>query len=334
MRRIQSFLISIVMSILLTQAVDPPYQDKTQRITEHQLINRLLQSNGRSQYARLLQREEIQPLLKLYDSNNNFSRPQVLEEHPDIIQDQGKIDKLLRRNDNTYTFDEEDKQLHTHVTELLKRYNNNKRIINNYKNSPAPSATLAGEPQQQNEQKHPEVFKPSTLLSIEQNKKKYDFNPDVPLGPIARQTAPGEYDARFQPYEPDQFYPQSYGFAPEQPRFDPFGENFADPRYHRFRYGFRSPRKLPQRERGNRELFQAEFGPSGRDAYYEHGISPWKGSWRARGPRVIFPTDLVSFREQQEPDFLAGDQSLQELQEPEREPDRGEFSVVELLRER
>lgn len=258
MRKIHSFLMSIVMSILLTQAVDPP---KDEGLTEHQLINRLLQSNGRSQYARLLQREEIQPLLKLYEKSN-FTKPSIPEEEPDIFENQGKIDKLLERSDDP----QNDQQIQRDVEELLRKYTRRTD------------------------------FKPSALLSIEDSTKKYDYPP----------TRPDPFN--FQPYDPQYFSP-----VLEPNRYDPF---YEDPRYHRFRGFYRSPRKLPQRD----------FGPSGREAYFERGISPWKGSWRPeRGPRVIFPTDLVSFRDQQEPDFLLGDQSLQELQEPEKEPDRGKY---------
>ncbi|VEN35159.1 unnamed protein product [Callosobruchus maculatus] len=75
--------------------------------------------------------------------------------------------------------------------------------------------------------------------------------------------------------------------------------------------------RAPRRFRGYRESFNEGpphpyFDPSAR---YHNG-------WTARRPRVIFPTDLVAFRDatnnqEQEPDWLAGDNNLQDIQEPD-----------------
>lgn len=75
-----------------------------------------------------------------------------------------------------------------------------------------------------------------------------------------------------------------------------------------YHYGPSRPRRL----RGFRE-------EAGRE-------QPWQGGWSVRRPRVIFPSDLVAFREPQpeEPDWLAADGSLQDLQEADGR-DRGEY---------
>lgn len=242
MRKINSFL-AIIISILLTQAIDPNYETNIEAI-DHQLINKLLQNKGRSQYAKLLQREEIQPLLKLYEKNN-FTKPKI-DERPKLF-DKEKIDILIRRSDGE---------------------NIQPRI---------PDYTR--------------------------------FKPSNPFTSYQRGTI-GEIDARYQSYEP------RYSVEPfEEPRF-------VDPRVHRYRgyQSFRSPRKIPR----GRELYQDVFAPSGREAFQETGNGPWKNSWRSRGPRVIFPSDLVSFRDPEQ-DLVLGEQNLQDLGDSEKDFERGMF---------
>lgn len=373
MKNINSFL-AIVLSILLAQAVDPPYQTNLEEtlLSDHQLINRLLQSNGRSQYARLLQREEIQPLLKLY-ATNNFTKPEnIKEEQPDVFEDQEKIDLLLRRSDfeDTTTQKEviliqspqfEDRQTSFFPTNANRKdgmtANHDQTNFGSTRNdftrllpSKEFEKSTTNYDRRNDDRRAVVDFKPSVLLSVEDSQetfdistKRYEFasSPEQPIN-IPRQNAIGEIDARFQTYEPTTteslktpFYPNFDRFSPEPPRFEPLSEDprYVDPRFHRFRAypGFRSPRKLPQRDRGNRELYQESFAPSGRDAFLEHGgPGPWKGSWRSRGPRVIFPSDLVSFRDQEQ-DLLLGDQNLQDLQEPERDFERGELFIVKSI---
>lgn len=88
--------------------------------------------------------------------------------------------------------------------------------------------------------------------------------------------------------------------------------------------GYRTPRRF----RGYAEGFQPYFDPSAR----------YQMAWSSRRPRVIFPTDLVAFRDplqsqsqnqnqEQEPDWLAGDNTLQDIQEQDVR-DRGELNCV------
>lgn len=100
--------------------------------------------------------------------------------------------------------------------------------------------------------------------------------------------------------------------------------------------GFRVPRRL----RGYRA--EDSYPQASRDAYYDQPPSRWNGAWiTSRRPRVIFPSDLVTFRDQNaatqdEPDWLAGDNNLQDIQESESVKDRGKdegwlFSIYILI---
>ncbi|XP_056640922.1 uncharacterized protein LOC130447897 [Diorhabda sublineata] len=100
-------------------------------------------------------------------------------------------------------------------------------------------------------------------------------------------------------------------------------------------YYSRSPRlgipileqfRMPRRYRGFREGYsdgqQVHFDPSAR----------YQTVWSSRRPRVIFPTEQVTFRDpiksqDAEPDWLAGDGTLQDLQEQDIR-DRGSDKVV------
>lgn len=58
---------------------------------------------------------------------------------------------------------------------------------------------------------------------------------------------------------------------------------------------------------------------------------PWRGLVYSRRPRVIFPSDLVAFREQNQDDqdYLAGDSNLQDLQQQDTR-DRGEYVTLDI----
>lgn len=129
-------------------------------------------------------------------------------------------------------------------------------------------------------------------------------------------------------YDNTRLYPPHENLPSRQVRFEPSSGYSEDTRYsyHRFRpypkqlQSYRGARKIPSRERGHRELLGE--APSGREPYFDQA---WKNPWRSRGPRVIFPSDLVTFRDQnQEPDFLAGDANLQDIQETDTR-DRGKL---------
>lgn len=135
-------------------------------------------------------------------------------------------------------------------------------------------------------------------------------------------------------YDNSRLYPPQENLPARQVRFEQPSAGYPeDPRYsyHRFRpypkqpQSYRGARKIPSRERGHRELIgdaPSGYSQSGREPYFDQ---TWKNPWRSRGPRVIFPSDLVTFRDQnQEPDFLAGDANLQDLQETDTR-DRGKL---------
>ncbi|KAJ8955767.1 hypothetical protein NQ318_008641, partial [Aromia moschata] len=158
-------------------------------------------------------------------------------------------------------------------------------------------------------------------------------NPDLPRRkPIS---FPGE---RFRPeYEPTGISSEGFdkvGFPSEKTNqhnrpegFEPSGRNSEDSRP-----GYiRTPRpnfpptevtgfRLPRRFRGHREHAEG-FQPTARDPYHDPSAR-YQTAWSSRRPRVIFPTDLVSFRDplqnqnqEQEADWLAGDNNLQDIQE-------------------
>ncbi|KAI4468744.1 transmembrane protease serine [Holotrichia oblita] len=73
-----------------------------------------------------------------------------------------------------------------------------------------------------------------------------------------------------------------------------------------------------------------------RDSFYESKEKDTQVNWRGLGgygrrPRVIFPSDLVAFREnnQEEQDYLAGDSNLQDIQQQDTR-DRG-LHVIQVL---
>lgn len=160
-------------------------------------------------------------------------------------------------------------------------------------------------------------FKPSEKEDFE---SRFSFEPSTASSDVyPSSTVPyyGGYDLN------------AYAVYPEpssRVRFETSAYDDSRLAYHRFRtypkQAYRGTRKIPTRDRGNRDLYSDVYPPSSRDPYYE---SPWKSPWRSRGPRVIFPSDLVTFRDQnqQEPDFLAGDGNLQDLQQDTDSRDRG-----------
>ncbi|KAG5876774.1 hypothetical protein JTB14_038452 [Gonioctena quinquepunctata] len=130
---------------------------------------------------------------------------------------------------------------------------------------------------------------------------------------------PGErYKTGFEPTGGSTDYTDASGFSPK---------NFIKPSTEQL--FSRSPRlsltpldayRTPRRFRGFRDYhsdgFQPYFDPSAR---FQSA-----SAWSSRRPRVIFPSDQVSFRDsvqnpsqEAEPEWLAGDNALQDLQEPD-----------------
>ncbi|XP_023311514.1 uncharacterized protein LOC108913614 [Anoplophora glabripennis] len=88
--------------------------------------------------------------------------------------------------------------------------------------------------------------------------------------------------------------------------------------------------RIPRRFRGFRDPYSEGFQPTAREPYFDPS-SRFHSSWPSRRPRVIFPTDLVAFRDpvqngnqDQEPEWLAGDNSLQDIQEQDTR-DKGAY---------
>lgn len=87
--------------------------------------------------------------------------------------------------------------------------------------------------------------------------------------------------------------------------------------------------RLPRRYRGFRETtYSDSFQP-----YFDNSAR-YQAAWSVRKPRVIFPTDLVAFRDSEqngskdpEPDWLSADNQLQDIQEQDTR-DRGELRQI------
>lgn len=125
-------------------------------------------------------------------------------------------------------------------------------------------------------------------------------------------------------------------------------ENFAQPirvQPNRFLASEAGPAsyRIPRRQRGYREMFFQS--PIYREPFFESHFPSWEGQVGNRRPRVIFPTDLVAFRDtanlvpnpsglsgpsgpsgvDKEPDLLSGDGNLQDIQQQSDNRERGQF---------
>lgn len=358
MNKIHSGIFAIILSIFLIQAIDPPYErnsgpflqqvdikqiafstninekkhlqnepfvisrpqqlfdknSKTKRddapyatfvispyeSTSAEVINKFLRHKGKTDYEKLLEKDLVKPLLKLYQrgtpSTNvsqiaKISKEDRVEDLQALTKDD--LDLLLRnqhlyqqppenphqtrRDDNFATTTDQE-----HIGEILP---------NNYE-EPTQKFTTA--------------TRRNDYLTRQPNYRKiYDLDDFRYRKPIKFSFHP-EFD-------PTSYDAANY-YEPEESR-----KNFA--RHARFTFPTNDNYRFPKRQRGYRDLFS-----DGREARFENGgppqwSSPWTGS---RRPRVIFPSDLVSFREpnQEEPDFLAGDSNLQDIQQSDTR-DRG-----------
>lgn len=157
------------------------------------------------------------------------------------------------------------------------------------------------------------------------SRKSYDFDE------LYRYADPRFRKVRFRPdyaassmgadvFEPVSFPDdQSYRYRDQREAYSASDENrmYARPS----RYNFVSSEasvRFPQRQRY-------------RDGFYESKEkdtkAPWRGLAYGRKPRVIFPSDIVAFREsnQEEPDYLTADSNLQDIQQQDTR-DRGEYT--------
>jgi hypothetical protein len=366
MNKIHSRLLALVLSIFLIQAADPPVQkpaggfiqylpkdenversiernteklkvfhdylvnikndsseketrtenpriDNSDGSANHDAINRFLQRERKTEYEKLLEKDFIRPLLKLYErqlhrdpdyiignsSGSRISKEDYVEDFKILSKDELNVlvhgGETFQRNHASRRDDTVEPSRDEHIGEILPpRYQS------------APKAHRFG-PIRRFYHQHP-------VRSRKSYEEQSGFKPF--RKPI---TFPGE---RFRPeYEPSGF--SSEGFESDGPYYRP--DAFETNEESRSSYsrptrlglppsevaGFRLPRRLRHPE---------GFPTTAREPY-------WQSSWAsARRPRVIFPSDLVAFREpggnQEEPDWLAGDNNLQDIQETDTR-DRG-----------
>lgn len=321
------------------QTINRDTQIPKDESSRYHAINRFLQRKGKTEYERLLEKDFVRPLLKLYQNQHSdpissskqgispeqqpFSNEQLAEliNHYNLTEKTVDVDakqselkavpsddlKLLinqesvsiRRDDNFETIDVD--PANEHIGEILpSNYNADVHRINHKQFFPSPSRR--------------------NYHLEEQYRKPIRFQDD-----------------RFRPeYEPTSVSSDGYDLyhygRPEAALESNIKEERQVLRPTRVNLppsevpGYRLPRRL----RGFREILPEILQSTGRDQYFETKPQKqsWQGAWGARRPRVIFPSDLVAFREpaQDEPDWLASDSNLQDLQETDTR-DRGSFFV-------
>lgn len=311
-----------------------PIEKLPSDLSPYDVINRFIQRDGKTRYERLLEKDFIRPLLKLYEiqserdysqgnSTTRISKEDSVEEIASLTKDELDLlmneDKyyqqqqtLARRDDDLSNVDNNEDQ--EHIGEILPPDFQKEPQKTQQKPFPASSKELYIKNF---------VFpkKPEAISAVRRrNFHDYNFRPIIfPHEAIEspRYRMPlALYPDRFRPeYEPSVFSTEGRDLladpsAREEVRFMRPGARglpVVD------QNGFRYPRRL----RGFREAF-TESGVNGRDG----------PQWGARRPRVIFPTDLVAFREpqQEDPEWLASDSNLQDIQEQD-DRDRGNTFV-------
>ncbi|KAJ3649177.1 hypothetical protein Zmor_020932 [Zophobas morio] len=349
MNKIHSRLLALVLSIFLIHAADPPVQrpsgafinylpknrtvnnegdylinvknesseketatkipqSDNEELRNHDAINRFLQRERKTEYEKLLEKDFIRPLLRLYE--------QHIHREPDYITGNSSGLERISKEDYVENFkilskDEIDLLIHGDETYQRNHDQQVEQTINRRDDTVERSRDEhIGEilpPSLPNSHRFGPVRRFYYQPAI-RSRKSYDEQPFKPIRkPI---TFPGD---RFRSeYEPSGF--SSEGFEPEHPYSDErslFNRPSRPGLPPNEVSGFRLPRRLRHPE---------GFPPTAREPFWQ---APWASS---RRPRVIFPSDLVSFREpsgnQEEPDWLAGDNNLQDIQEQDTR-DRG-----------
>ncbi|XP_044263562.1 complement C1r subcomponent-like protein isoform X2 [Tribolium madens] len=364
MNKIHSRILALVLSIFLIHAADPPVQrpsgafiqylpknnqtenfqetieQNTEKLklfhdyliniknespensrdkdasTNHDAINRFLQRERKTQYEKLLEKDFIRPLLKLYE--------QHIHQEPDYTIGNSSTLSRISKEDHVEDFkvlskDDLDELIHGGETyQQNHKQDTDQHIARRDDTVDGSHDEHIGEilpPGYQPPKMH--RFSPVRRFYYQpsvRSRKSYDEGFKTFRKPVI---FPGE---RFRPeYEPSGL--SSEGFESDyRPEYDINTEESRSMFTRPTRLGLPPNEvpgfRLPRRLRG----FPENFPSTAREPYWQ---SPWASS---RRPRVIFPSDLVAFREpngnQEEPDWLAGDNNLQDIQEQDTR-DRG-----------
>lgn len=372
MKRVHSRVLAIVTSILLIQAADPPFENSSPFISQnsekpiessaeenlnahatpssgderfpsltttepfnYEAINHFLSRQGKTNYEKLLEKDLVRPLLKLYETEpfkRNYTQPKKRISKEDRIEELATLSK-----------DDLDQLLHNHHIY--------QQPIEIFPNDQQSARRSGGSFHAHNDKEHiGEILPPNYKENVEETpyahlrslydahqrspkvfRKSYDYNEggfsledyeyhDSP----ARFRRPVAYqeEVRFRPSEYDISSSENYdapAYSGEESRFVPlYKRPEDDANFMRIRPGF----VYPRRQRGYR------------DALVDGGAgAQWTNSWAsARRPRVIFPSDGVAFRDhsQEEQDWLAPDVNLQDLQQQDTR-DRGSHGFFFVL---
>lgn len=342
MHKLQSKILALILSIFLIQAADPPAQRssgaylqyipkrselikkdlkvlhtylhnirndvprRSNKSKNHDVISRFLQREKKTEYENLLEKDFIKPLLKLYEQDIH----PVTETYTTRINSSGEDHshnfKTISKDELNFLLNNEHSSPNTPL-KMSRRDDNFAQSQNEHIGEILPSGyQILLKPQHRfGSVRQP----PYQQLPVIKNRQSFEETSFKPIRkPI---TFPGE---RFRPeYEPSSFSSEG---SFESPAFE-FATEDSRTAYSRPPrlslppgdiHGFRIPRRFPS---------------SAREPY-------WQTAWASsRRPRVIFPSDLVGFRDStqvgpnsEEPDWLAGDNNLQDLQEQDTR-DRG-----------
>ncbi|RZB40215.1 uncharacterized protein BDFB_003781 [Asbolus verrucosus] len=290
--------------------------------TNRDTINRFLQRERKTEYEKLLEKDFVRPLLKLYEKQ--------IHREPDYITRNSSDSSRISKEDYVEDFrilSKDELNLLIHGGETYQRNHNQnteQQITRRDDNFANAHDEHIGEILPPNYQSPPKSHRFSPIRRFYyqptvRSRKSYEESGFKPFRkPV---TFPGD---RFRPeYEPSGF--SSEGFDSDSAHYRPDSFELSS---EESRSLFSRPTRLslppsdvpgyrlPRRQRG----YPEGFPPTARDPY-------WQGSWAsARRPRVIFPSDLVAFREpngnQEDSDWLAGDNNLQDIQEQDTR-DRG-----------
>ncbi|XP_045461080.1 uncharacterized protein LOC123671347 isoform X2 [Harmonia axyridis] len=344
-------------------------------VQSQDVINQFLQRPGKTEYEKLLERDFIRPLLKLYESKGHQKPDYVIgnfTNHSRISkEDYEDKSKFLTREELDLLIHETDK-----YQENLQKSSNIEYLEKLSKHEKNEPSTIPAEIKREDPKKFArrddnleedtkdehigEILPPNFARD---NSLRFSFRGRVnpKFSNVQRKTyrSSRKYDAGFVPsiFTGDKGIRKPISFPRERfrPEYEPTAisyDGFESNREDRSKYIYPSDSpdssnkeqesrnafsnirigppnseipgyRLPRRLRGYSDSFPG-FQITGRDAFYDPSTR-WQNGWTgSRKPKVIFPTDLVAFRDANpvgagldEPDWLAADNTLQDLQEPE-----------------